>query len=99
MKPDNEIIGSSVCVLGEVVDTYHLPKRKHKQISQTWVRRNVKRIDSIRNYTLLHQAIEHKKEQFYIFYDRCWHSINQLSDFPKQTPKEILTIYMLYQGG
>lgn len=99
MKPDNEIIGSSVSVLGEVVDTYHLPKHKRKQISQTWVRKNVKRIDSIRNYTLLHRVIDHGKSQYFVFYNSFWHAINQLSDFPKQTPKEILTIYMLYQGG
>lgn len=99
MNPVNEIIGSSICVLGDVVDTYHLPKRKHKQISQTWIRKNVSRIDSIRNYTLLHRVIDHGKSQYFVFYDRYWHTIKQLSDFPKQTPKEILTIYLLYQGG
>lgn len=96
----NEIIGtSSVCILGEIIDTYHLPKRKHKQISQTWIRKNGKRIDSIRNYTLLHRVFGQYKPQYYVFYDRCWRNIKQLSDFPKQTPKEILTIYTLLQGG
>lgn len=85
--------------LGDITDTYHLPKRKRKCGSQTWVRKNCPRIDSIRNYSMLYRQIEGSKDQFFIFYDRHWRAIKQLSDFPKQTPKEILTLYLLYQGG
>lgn len=95
------MLNSSACVLnlGDITDTYHLPKRKRKYGSQTWIRFNCRRIDSIRNYSMLYRQIEGSKDQFFIFYDRHWRGIRQLSDLPKQTPKEILTLYLLYQGG
>lgn len=105
MSSVNKIEGKvSLCTLGinEIIDTYHLPKRKHKQTSQTWIRKNCNRIDSIRNYTLLHRAIDSVdsvKSEFYVFYVYGWRYIKKLSDFPDKTPSEILTLYTLLQGG
>lgn len=85
--------------LGDMTHIYHLPNKGKKQPSQTWVRKNCRRIDSIRNLTLMLCQIEGAADQYYVFYDGFWRAIKQLSDFPSKTPKEILTIYLLYQGG
>lgn len=79
-------------------DTYYLPKKGKKQSSQIWIRNGGTRIDSIRNYSLLHRVLDGLPDQFFVFYGR-WFFIKRLSDFPDKTPNEILTLYTLLQGG
>ena len=100
MNKTNQVNGV-LCTLGlgDMAHIYHLPNKGKKQPSQTWIRKNCRRIDSIRNYSLMLCQIEGAADQYYVFYDCRWRAIKQLSDFPKQTPKEILTLYLLYQGG
>lgn len=100
MNKTNQVNGV-LCTLGlgDMTHIYHLPNKGKKRPSQTWIRKNCPRIDSIRNYSLMLCQIEGTADQYYIFYGRYWRAIKQLSDFPHKTPKEILTLYLLYQGG